>query len=93
MNSGKGKIHNLGIAIQDTTNHKVDEKDKCSIIDEEISFFCVGDFMDWSQNIEKSKIILLAKTQILSEIKKKQIIKESKIEDFDWTLCLKRIKL
>ena len=32
------------------------------VIDEEISFFCVGDFMDWSQTIEKNKIIVLAKT-------------------------------
>ena len=91
MNSSKGKIHNLGIAIQDTAYSK--PENKWSVIDEEISFFCVGDFMDWSQTIEKNKIIVLAKTQILLEHKKKQAMKDSKIEDFNWTLCLKRIKL
>ena len=48
MNSRKGKIHNLGFAIQDISNHEIEEKDKYSVIDEEITFFCVGNFMDWS---------------------------------------------
>jgi len=48
MSSKKGKIHNLGIAIQDTKIDEVNDKLKCSVIDEEISFFCVGNFIDWS---------------------------------------------
>ncbi len=48
MNSRKGKIHNLGIAIKDTIIDEVIDKEKCSVIDEELSFFCVGNFIDWS---------------------------------------------
>lgn len=60
--------------------------------DENINFFCAGDFLDWNDVIRKNKKQQEKEERELS-VSQFDDITEIKFTEFDWTLTIKRITM